>query len=262
MVDVKTIELLIRLISFSFAYVLVSTIPSAIRSRVATYFGDDTSEQLGLSSFNPVNHLDIVGFLVLMFSTVWGSLIGWGRNLITNPFGVYGPYKKLKLIVIYYTDVVVHFLMACIGIIIFVVIFKNHVKDFAYFISVDEYMPSVAPDISGLIDLMLMYRFMSNTFLVKAFPHVSSFHVIIGFISIAAAYLHIVLGVLYMILNTRELYMLFSSDEDDIAAYEQMRSGASTFFVPLLLLFFLAEPLRELVVRVITMIAIALAAII
>lgn len=262
MVDVKTIELVVRLISFSFAYVFISTIPSAIRSRVAAYFGDDTSEQLGLSSFNPINHLDIFGFLVLMFSTVWGSLIGWGRNLITNPFSVYGPYKKLKLVIIYYTDVVLHFLMACIGIVIFVVIFKDHVNDFAYFISIDEYIPSVSPDISGLIDLMLMYRFMSNTFLVKAFPHVSSFHVVIGFISIAAAYLHIVLGVLYTILNTRELYMLFSSEEDDVIAYEQMRVGASSFFVPLLLLFFLAEPLREFIVRVITMIALVLAAIV
>jgi hypothetical protein len=167
-ISLKSADFLIRIISFLFAYITVSTIPAAIRSRLAAYWGDDTSEQFGLSSFNPVYHIDVVGLSILLVSSVWGVPLGWGQATFNNPFSITKPHATLKKIVIYFSDVFMHFCLALVGIICLEVIFGLNILAFVRY--------------------MVVTRDMSHMLLAKTFTEVPSLMISIGFIIIAAVY--------------------------------------------------------------------------
>ena len=232
MISLKSADLLIRIVSFLFAYLSVSTIPTAIRSRIAAYFGDDTSQQFGLSSFNPLYHIDFVGFSILLMSSLWGIPLGWGQAPFNNPFNISGRYATLKKTLIYFSDVIVHFVLALISIIFLEIIFGLKILT--------------------LVPYMILNRDMSHLLLAKTFVDVHSLLISIGFILIATMYLHIILGVIYAILNARDLYLVLSSGDEDILSYELSRTQFSNFFISLLLLFIFGEPLRFFIVSMIT----------
>lgn len=232
MISLKSADLLIRIVSFLFAYVSVSTVPTAVRSRIAAYFGDDTSQQFGLSSFNPIHHIDFVGFSILLISSLWGIPLGWGQAPFNNPFNISGRFASLKKTVIYFSDIIVHFMLALCGILILELIFGLKILT--------------------LVRYMILSRDMSHMLLAKTFVDVNSMFVSIGFIVIATIYLHIILGVIYIILNARDLYLVLSSDSEDPLSYELSRTRFSNFFISLLLLFIFGEPLRFFIVGLIT----------
>lgn len=232
MISLKSADLLIRIVSFIFAYISVSTVPTAVRSRIAAYFGDDTSQQFGLSSFNPLYHIDFVGFSILLISSLWGIPLGWGQSPFSNPFNINPPLAWFKKTVIYFSDIIVHFVMALLGIIFLELIFGLKILT--------------------LVRYMVLTRDMSHMLLAKTFVDINSLYISIGFIIIACIYLHIVLGVIYAILNARDLYLILSSESEDPLSYELSRTQFSNFFISLLLLFIFGEPLRFFIVSVIT----------
>lgn len=231
MISLKSADLLIRIVSFVFAYISVSTIPTAVRSRIAAYFGDDTSQQFGLSSFNPLYHVDFIGFSILLISSLWGIPLGWGQAPFSNPFNINGRFASVKKTVIYFSDVLIHFILALVGIIILELIFGLKILT--------------------IVRYMILSRDMSHMVLAKTFVEVPSLLIAIGFIIIAAIYLHVILGVIYTILNARDLYLVLASDTQDPLSYELSRARFSNFFISLLLLFIFGEPLRFFIVNVI-----------
>ncbi|RTL07413.1 hypothetical protein EKK58_01530 [Candidatus Dependentiae bacterium] len=214
-----------------FAYVSVSTFPTAFRSRIAAYFGDDTSQQFGLSSFNPLCHIDFIGFSILLISSLWGIPLGWGQAPFNNPFNISGNFARIKKTIVYFSDVVMHFILALIGIIILELIFGLKILT--------------------IVRYMILSRDMSHMLLAKTFVEVHSLLIAVGFIVIAAIYLHVILGVIYTILNARDLYLVLVSDAEDPLSYELSRTRFSNFFISLMLLFIFGEPLRFFIVNVI-----------
>ncbi|HTM06195.1 MAG TPA: hypothetical protein VL201_03050 [Patescibacteria group bacterium] len=232
MISLKSADLLIRIFSFLFAYLSISTIPTAIRSRIAAFFGDDTSEQFGLSSFNPLHHVDFVGLSILVISSLWGVPLGWGQPTFNNPFNIHGSYTALKKAIIYFSDVTMHFILALMGIVFLELIFGLKIL--------------------VLVRYMILSRDMSHMLLAKTFMDVHSLLISVGFILIVTVYLHIILGVIYVILNGRDLYLVLTAESEDPLSYELSRTRFSNFFISLLLLFIFGEPLRFFIVSVIT----------
>ncbi len=50
-------------------------------AKVAEYFGDDTPRLLGRTTLNPLVHIDIVGFLMIIIAG-----FGWAKPVLVNPF--------------------------------------------------------------------------------------------------------------------------------------------------------------------------------
>jgi hypothetical protein len=230
MITVKSAEFLIRLISFLIAYIVVIVPPTVFRARLARYFGDDTADQFGLCSFNPIHHIDPVGLFVNILSSFWGTPLGWGRSIFTNPFNIMGRYAKAKIALVYFSDVLGHFFMALVGIVILELMFGRNILAFVHY--------------------MVLGRDMSHLLLAQGYPTVNSLVISLGFILIAAVYLHVILGVLFTILNARDLYLVLKSD--NVMSYEIDRSHISNILIPLVLLLIFAEPLRFFVVGLIT----------
>ena len=95
------------------AYVLAITPAGWARAYVAKKMGNDTPEQMGFLSLDPIDHFDPVGFLFLVFSRYFfGFIIGWGRHIPISADDFYGPHARLRYVVTILSDVGMHLLLA------------------------------------------------------------------------------------------------------------------------------------------------------
>ena len=56
---------------------------------VASWCGDNTARQEGRLTLNPLKHLDIAGFLMMMLVG-----IGWAKPVPINPYKNYKAYRR------------------------------------------------------------------------------------------------------------------------------------------------------------------------
>ena len=226
MVTVKNAEFFIGIITFLVAYLIAVTGANFVRAVVAKAMGDDSAEQLGFLTLNPLVHLDPLGLAVLFLFYSWGNYFGWGRHVPINPFNIENPWRGLKLTLVYLSDTIAHFCMALSGIVMLEVLFDGRIL--------------------GLVRYMVLSRTMSHLLLAHSYPAHSSLVVAVGFIIIALVYLNVVLGVLYFIINCRDIFMIISSESPLV--YEERRMQLSNVIIPMLLVIFFSEPLRHLAV--------------
>lgn len=226
MITVKNAEFFIGIITFLVAYLVAVTVANFCRAAVAKAMGDDSAQQLGFLTLNPLVHLDPVGLTVLFLFYSWGNYFGWGRHVPINPFNIESPWRPLKLTLVYLSDTIAHFCMALTGIVTLELLFDARIL--------------------GLVRYMVLSRTMSHLLLAHSYPQHSSLLIAVGFIIIALVYLNVVLGVLYFIINCRDIFMIMSSDSP--LAYEERRMQLSNVIIPMLLVLFFSEPLRHLAV--------------
>ena len=62
-------------------------------SFVAYYLGDDTSYRLGRTNINPINHLDPIGTLMILFIG-----FGWAKPVPVNPYNLSNPKTDMMKI--------------------------------------------------------------------------------------------------------------------------------------------------------------------
>lgn len=229
MIDLKSVDFLIGIITFFIAYLIAITGANTFRAWIAEKMGDDTAVQLGFLTANPLMHIDPFGLAVLCIFYAWGNYFGWGLHVPVNPFNITGSHRKLRLVCVYLSDVFAHFCMALMSIIILEILFDVRVLVLAQY--------------------MILGRSMSHLLLAHSYPAYSSLIIAIGFILMALAYLNVVLGVLYSIINGRDLYLVMNADSP--LAYEIQRAQLSNIIIPMLLVLFFSEPLSHLAVGLI-----------
>src|SRR5439155_17753509 len=93
--------------------------------------------------------------------------------------------------------------------------------------------------ILGLVRFMVLNRAMSHLILAHQYPDHHSLFIALGFIIIALVYLNVILGVLYLIINCRDLVLVLSCDSP--MAYEMHRAKLSNILIPVLLVMFASE---------------------
>lgn len=226
MINLKTAELLISIITFFLAYLVVVTIAGAFRAWVAKKMGDDTAEDLGLLSLNPVAHVDLIGLAFLFI-----FMFGWGRYVPINPLNITSPWRFLKLKIAYFSDTFAYFVSGLIGIVLLVVL--------------------AGPEILLVAQYMLVagVHNMSHVYLVTAYPELSTTVVMFSFIILACIYLNVILAVLSFIINGFSLLVFWVAVRS---------SGYSTYhyyavmLVPVLLILLFSEPLRLFAIYLIT----------
>ena len=227
MVSFKIVEIVISWISLFAAYIVSVTLSGSFKSWAASYSGDNTSEDMGLLSFNPFVHIDPVGMILLF---LFG--FGWGRFVPINPFNIYEPFKTLKLFFVYLADCAVYFLLTGISLFILIYIFGLKV-----FVATSGMMLSGA---------------LSFPNLVRTFQDFSSLSLVAMFILVFSVYLNTLLGVIFTIFNTFNClaHILYG---------DSLRFSGKYFLyyvvIPLVILFLFADLLRSQILILITRIA-------
>lgn len=224
MLNMQTTELLITTLTFFLAYLVSVTISGSFRAWVAEKMGDETGAALGFLSFNPFVHVDMLGllFLVVFF-------FGWGRYVPINHFNIEDPYRRLKIAAAYFSDTIIHFFSALIGIILLIV--------------------AVGPQMLLFAQQMIRHRSaMSHFFLVQSFPFLPSLTLTLSFIVIAFIYLNVILGVLTLIMNSCSVGMIVIMDRSN--DYQEVNHYL-VMLIPMALIFFFSEPLRIVAIQLI-----------
>ncbi len=232
MISVRSAELLISLITFFLAYLAAVTPVGAFRAWVAKKSGDDTAEYAGLLTLNPLAHIDFIGLIFLFI-----FLFGWGRYVPINPLNITDPWRRLKLIAVYFSDTVAYFISALVGIVVLIIIAGPQM------LLVARYM-------------LISIQNMSHLYLVSAYPGLSSLSLMLSFIIIAFVYLNVILGVLSFVLNCFSLLMYFMMERSSrYATYNYYL----IILIPILVIFLFSEPLRLLAINAISYIGYGIA---
>lgn len=230
MFNLRSIEYIIYQITFIIAYLIAETLCGWFRAYIAKKMGDDTPASMGFLSLNPLVHIDPIGMLFLVISG-----FGWGRASPINPYNIEEPHRGLKLSSAYFSDTVAHLAIAIVSLVLLLCSFGTTMIDLARPI--------------------ILYRHISLPLLTGYYPHSSSFVLSIGMVLIALIYLSVILAVLNFIVNGFRLVMI-------LFFHESIGLWYIDLVIPVVLILFFANPLRDYVIDGITMVAYFLARIV
>ncbi len=88
-----------RFVYFVVALLAALTVHESAHALVAYWLGDSTARRLGRISLNPLRHLDPMGTLMILMSSILGFGIGWGKPVPVNPFNLKtGPKTGMALV--------------------------------------------------------------------------------------------------------------------------------------------------------------------
>ncbi len=225
MLNLRSTELIITLITFFLAYAFAVTIAGAFRALIAEKMGDDTAESMGLVSLNPLVHIDLIGlfFLFVFF-------FGWGRYVPINHLNIEDPWRRLKITLAYLADTAAYFVSALIGLTVLII--------------------AVGPRMLLVAQQMLVCKQnMTHYFLVTSCPMLSSMTITLSFIIIAYVYLNVVLGVLTFILNTFSLGVFYVVDR---AHGHKEINHYLILLIPIIFIILFSEPMRLLTIQLIS----------
>jgi len=239
-ITLQTAQFIITIVSLLMAYFITITISNYVKARVALTFGDDTPEQLGFLTLNPLAHIDPIGLLfVCLFQ------FGWARYIPINPLNMRSPHRTLKTIITFLSNSFACIVLALAALIGLMLIFNDKIINIACF--------------------MILYQKLSYMIIASAYPTHSSVTVAIGTILIGIMYLSVVLSVLQAIINGVSLVMLFNSHRMNYHNIDKiMLTALLILFVvlPLLGILDIVSLLRLFVVYIIAFSGHALAALI
>ena len=225
MLFVRNAELIITSLTFLIAYIASATLAGSFRAWVAKSVGDDTGELLGFLTLNPLMHIDMIGIVFLLF-----FYFGWGRFVPINPHNISQPHRYLKLVAAYFSDSFAYIASALVGIILLIIM--------------------AGPQMMLVAQFMLMEN-MSHAYLVYMCPNLSSFIITLSFIVLAFVYLNVILGIINLILNSFGLLVYLLTERSN---RDQEHNFYLIMLVPIIVVLLFSEPLRRLVIRLITIV--------
>lgn len=86
----------LQILYVAIALLIGLSVHEASHAFTADQLGDPTPRSLGRLTLNPLAHLDAVGAMVLVISSLFGYGIGWGKPVPVNPrYLSRGPLKSL-----------------------------------------------------------------------------------------------------------------------------------------------------------------------
>lgn len=223
MVNLRFIESVIQIIALAVAYIFSATTAGYVQAWTAKKLGDDTPEQAGFLTWNPLVHIDPIGAFFLLYMGV-----GWMRYMPLNPQAI---KSKIGLAVVYFSNVFVYLVIAFVSTLLLLLIFGLGMLELA-----------MTMILGGSISLAALEGF---------YPDTSSFVLAIALILVVCAYLSVMFAVLYFLIDGFRFFLLTMSAEYDWLQENDMLG----FIIPIVLIIIFAPLMRMYVVYGISFVA-------
>jgi len=113
----ELIKVLQALIIAFISYMITIPFAGWFESYVAKKVGDDTPEQAGFLTLNPLEHFSVFGFGAVLWGMFFAQLLpfalipGWGRHIPLIPDNITGSYYKVRIFIEYTSRCVAHFML-------------------------------------------------------------------------------------------------------------------------------------------------------
>lgn len=88
--------------------------------------GDSTAFDAGRVSLNPMNHLDPMGTVMLVFLALGGIGLGWAKPVPVNPFNLKNPRRDLMLVSL--AGPVSNLIQAIVGVLLFTLMVRSGIS--------------------------------------------------------------------------------------------------------------------------------------
>jgi|SRR5579859_4343549 len=115
MITVKNAEFFSFIVASSLAYFMITIFSGYFQAWIAKKLGDDTAEEAGFLSLNPVTYIDAFGFFCFLIAG-----FGWGAMVPINPGNFRGKHKRLELLITYASRAVALSVLALVCLMIMV----------------------------------------------------------------------------------------------------------------------------------------------
>lgn len=231
MINLAVAEFLFALILLIVAYFISHTINGYIQAYVISRLGDRTAQDAGLMTLNPFKHVDLFGFLALIFLG-----IGWLQTVPIDPAAFYGRYKYLRLLIAYAMEAIVSICIAVISLYFAVLFFGYEVTEKLIFKLFSYYSKS-----------FMIFFSSSHLNIADLFTaHQSALGIAAAFLLVSLVYLNILIATISIIFNAFR-YALVVGFERGYAYIEY--ADYLSFFGPFLVVFVFGDRLVYYLVR-------------
>ena len=115
-ISVQYAEVLVAKIVLLISYFITIPIVGWVRAWVAQKMGDDTPEQLGFLTINPMAHISLLWVCFIMFLTDFG----FGKYIPINPLNIHGRWRPARLVAAYLSDAFASIVLAFLALFGFV----------------------------------------------------------------------------------------------------------------------------------------------
>jgi hypothetical protein len=165
MLNVQIAESISGLLALLIAYGISVAIAGWVTAWTALQMGDDTPEQEGFLTLNPLMHIDFLGvFFLLLYK------FGWGKFIPINPFNIHGRFRAIKVLLAFLSKTFAHCILGIFALLALIVLFGQKI-------------------VASSLPLM------------QAFPQASSYALAIGLILVSLLYINVILAVFNCIAN-------------------------------------------------------------
>ncbi len=123
MLTLQSAQDITNLLTRLLAYLLIITPAGSFRSWFTKKMGDSTANNLGLSSLNPLIHIDIFGIVCLV---LFG--FGWGKQITLNPNNIHGKLRTIKLTLASFSGVFIYLSQAVLYLILLALLFGSDLQ--------------------------------------------------------------------------------------------------------------------------------------
>jgi hypothetical protein len=123
MFSLHNVSAFIQIISSFVAYLITVSPVGYFKAWIASVCGDDTAQDEGFMTLDPLVHFDLIGLIALLFLG-----IGWGRNVPVNVHAFHEPYRKIKIASALFAPTVMHALLSCIAGIVWYIVFASSAR--------------------------------------------------------------------------------------------------------------------------------------
>ncbi len=122
------------IIAFIF-YIVSITFAGWFESFIAKQVGDDSPENSGFLTLNPLEHFNVFGFAAVLWGIFYRDVLpfhlipGWGRQIPLVPDILYGKHLRLRVLVEYLARSCAHFiLLSSVGMIIMLMVGASSIQ--------------------------------------------------------------------------------------------------------------------------------------
>lgn len=224
-INLAVAEFLFALILLIAAYLVSHTINGFIQTYVTSSLGDNTAKEAGLLTLNPLMHIDVFGFLALIFLG-----IGWFQTVPIDPSNFHGKYRLSRLGVAYATEALVSICIAVVALCL-AIIFFGYLTTGRLIMKLFSYYSRPFLIFSGASHLNIADLFMD---------HQSSILIVAAFFLVSLVYLNILIAMISLIFNAFRYVVVVGFEEGyDYIEYADYLS----FFGPFLVVFVFGDRL-------------------
>lgn len=221
------VEFIISTVALVFAYLFSVTLVGSAEAYMARWAGDDTPEDAGFLTLNPINYVDLFGFFCMLFVG-----FGWGRGVPFNPNNITGQDKSWKAFVVYMSQPFFSLMLALVALVINVFLVGPLSLSFAFWNIFSKNVPLQQ--------------------LAAAYPERSSLVLVLVVILLSLIALNTFIAT-WSLINNAFHYALFVGAEH---GYDYMKHAeALAFFGPLVVLILFTGPLRIILLKLIVYLA-------